>query len=175
MEAGRKTACFPPFQPYRRKVEASVARCLRTPPRWSYPLGLDFRLSNRSRGLSNRSIVVIRNYRVSPITVVQCRAKESPLHPRRSYFAPAGTQPANAEAQPRDGFWWRRRVPPPGPNGLFRHPFIAIAGLLRQNEYRHPAGWRKEASRTKLIFPHPSTASGFRRWSIPPARNHPDQ
>ena len=25
------------------------------------------------------------------------------------------------------GFWWRRRVPPPGPIGLFHRPFIAIA------------------------------------------------
>jgi len=24
------------------------------------------------------------------------------------------------------GIWWRRRVPPPGPNGLLRQPFIAI-------------------------------------------------
>ena len=27
------------------------------------------------------------------------------------------------------GLWWRRRVPPPGPMGLLRRPFIAIAGL----------------------------------------------
>ena len=27
------------------------------------------------------------------------------------------------------GLWWRRRVPPPGPMGLLRWPFIAIAGL----------------------------------------------
>ena len=25
------------------------------------------------------------------------------------------------------GFWWRRRVPPPGPMGLLHRPFIAIA------------------------------------------------
>ena len=27
------------------------------------------------------------------------------------------------------GSWWRRRVPPPGPIGLLRSPFIAIAGF----------------------------------------------
>jgi hypothetical protein len=26
------------------------------------------------------------------------------------------------------GKWWRRRVPPPGPQRLFRKPFIAIVG-----------------------------------------------
>ncbi|EBU8131971.1 hypothetical protein BZU93_26335 [Salmonella enterica subsp. enterica] len=26
----------------------------------------------------------------------------------------------------REGSWWRRRVPPPGPNGLLHRPFIAI-------------------------------------------------
>ncbi|TGR71187.1 hypothetical protein EN837_07080 [bacterium M00.F.Ca.ET.194.01.1.1] len=34
------------------------------------------------------------------------------------------------------GFWWRRRVPPPGPIGLLHRPFIAIAGLPRQGSYR---------------------------------------
>src|SRR6202030_4716444 len=32
--------------------------------------------------------------------------------------------------------WWRRRVLPPGPKGLFRRPFIAIAGSRRHPEYR---------------------------------------
>src|SRR3974390_2716194 len=32
--------------------------------------------------------------------------------------------------------WWRRRVLPPGPMGLLRWPFIAIAGLRRLLEYR---------------------------------------
>ena len=40
------------------------------------------------RGEANLSIVVIGNYSGDPITAVSCRAKEHPLHPRRSYFAP---------------------------------------------------------------------------------------
>src|SRR5262245_47987044 len=41
------------------------------------------------RGLSNRSIVVVGNYEIGPITAEPCRAKAHPLRPRRSYFAPA--------------------------------------------------------------------------------------
>src|ERR1700751_4072594 len=44
------------------------------------------------RGLSNRSIVVVGNYEGGPITAEPCRAKARPLRPRRSCFAPAGTQ-----------------------------------------------------------------------------------
>src|SRR5437588_1526084 len=61
----------------------------------------------------------------SPITAEQYREKERPLRPRRSYFAPAK---ARFQGQPTGGLWWRRRVPPPGPNGLLRRPFISIAG-----------------------------------------------
>jgi len=32
--------------------------------------------------------------------------------------------------------WWRRRVLPPGPMGLLRRPFIAIAGSRRPREYK---------------------------------------
>src|SRR5215831_4056249 len=81
------------------------------------------------RGLSNRSIVVIRNYGFGPITAEPCRAKARPLRPRRSCFAPAG-------AQRTTGLGWRRRVLPPGPKGLLRRPFIAIAGLRRPPQYR---------------------------------------
>src|SRR5215472_6498655 len=31
-------------------------------------------------------------------------------------------------SKPTSSLWWRRRVPPPGPIGLLRYPFIAIAG-----------------------------------------------
>src|SRR6476646_10861988 len=78
--------------------------------------------SNRLRGLSNRSIVVIRNYTNGPITAEPCRAKVRPLRPRRSYFAPADEARLGLHG-------WRRRVPPPGPKGLLRLPFIAISGL----------------------------------------------
>src|SRR5262252_4694640 len=57
-------------------------------------------LSNRLRGLSNRSIVVVGNYCSGPITVEPYRAKARPLRPRRSCFAPVmveapGTAPGS--------------------------------------------------------------------------------
>src|SRR6478609_4208448 len=77
---------------------------------------------------------------IGPITAEPCRAKAHPLHPRRSYFAPAGDQPETAGT----GLWWRRRVPPPGPKGLFRWSFITIVVLRRRPEYS-VRGARKEA------------------------------
>jgi len=74
------------------KVQASVARCLRTPPSNRYSLkGFHFRCQHRLRGESNLSIVVIRNYKDGLMTVVPCRAKTHPLRPCRSYFAPSGS------------------------------------------------------------------------------------
>ena len=53
------------------KVQASVARCLRTPPSNRYSLkGFHFRCQHRLRGESNLSIVVIRNYKDGLMTVV---------------------------------------------------------------------------------------------------------
>src|SRR3974390_931481 len=93
----------------RTKVEASVARCLRTPPSGANPLGLQIGLSDCLRSQSNRSIVVVGNYEFGPITPEPCRAKVCPLRPRRSYFAPAGAAPQSnltvgispAAAEPR--------------------------------------------------------------------------
>src|ERR1700733_999547 len=70
------------------KLGASVARCPRTPPDAAKTPGLQIGLSNRLRGLSNRSIVVVCNYCSGPITAEPYRAKARPLRPRRSCFAP---------------------------------------------------------------------------------------
>jgi len=80
------------------------------------------------RSLSNRSKVVVGNYCSSPITAEQYREKVRPLRPRRSYFAPAKAHAWLSHLGVSDELWWRRRVPPPGPNGLLRRPFISIAG-----------------------------------------------
>src|SRR5438105_11217894 len=61
----------------------------------------------------------------SPITAEQYREKTRPLRPRRSCFAPAE---AHRSRWLLVGLWWRRRVLPPGPNGLLRRQFISIAG-----------------------------------------------
>src|SRR5882762_8034965 len=70
------------------EVGASVARCPRTPPDAAKTPGLQIGISNRLRGLSNRSIVVVCNYCSGPISAEPYRAKARPLHPRRSCFAP---------------------------------------------------------------------------------------
>src|ERR1051326_2266531 len=109
------------------RVGASVAGCPRTPPDAAKTSGLRSVFQTALRGLSNRSIVVVGNYCCGPITAEPCRAKARLLRPRRSCFAPAQTRPA--------GLGWRRRVLPPGPKGLLRRPFIAIAGLRRPSQY----------------------------------------
>src|SRR5258708_17025491 len=48
----------------------------------------------------------------SPMTAEPYRAKELPLHIRRSCFAPTETHLKKV------GLWWRRRVLPPGPGCL---------------------------------------------------------
>src|SRR6266851_9448654 len=83
-----------------KEVGASVARCPRTPPDAAKTPGLQIGISNRLRGLSNRSIVVVCNYCSGPITAEPYRAKARPLRPRRSYFAPVmveapGTAPGS--------------------------------------------------------------------------------
>jgi hypothetical protein len=97
------------------------------------------------RGQGHRSIVVVCNYEFGPITAEPCRAKVRPLRPRRSCFAPfSAIRHQQSASQGLDPItdpcflipeWWRRRVLPPGPIGLFRRPFIAIAGLLRHPQY----------------------------------------
>jgi hypothetical protein len=42
--------------------------------------------------------------------------------------------------------WWSRRVPPPGPKGLLRRPFIAIAGLRQRSQYSARRGGEKGAA-----------------------------
>src|SRR6202051_4370952 len=74
------------------------------------------------RGLSNRSIVVIRNYGSGPITAEPCRAKARPLRPRRSCFAPAEAQPHRA--------WVEAPGTAPGSEGfiataIYRHSRLA--------------------------------------------------
>ncbi len=117
------------------------------------------------RGQSNRSIVVVGNYEFGPITAEPCRAKARPLRPRRSYFDPfignRKSEVRNQKLELRDradpisdfrlltseSRWWSRRVLPPGPKGLLRRPFIAIAGLRRQKEYRRKRLPKKERRR----------------------------
>ncbi|ACE91892.1 UNVERIFIED_ORG: hypothetical protein M2312_001541 [Rhizobium esperanzae] len=49
---------------------------------------------------------------------------------KKSIFTPLSIlfRPHQKPAFDAAGFWWRRRVPPPGPIGLLHRSFIAIAG-----------------------------------------------
>ena len=62
-----------------------------------------------------------------PISAEPYRTKTRPLHPRRSWFAPAEARSGNIRTH-LGGLGWRRRALPPGPNGLLRRSFIVIAG-----------------------------------------------
>jgi len=70
------------------KVLASVARCQRTPPLTAKLKGFRFRYF----ALLTQREQPVQSYRLQlwndPITSVSSRAKNSPLHPRRSCFAP---------------------------------------------------------------------------------------
>src|SRR6516162_4545707 len=48
--------------------------------------------------------------------------------------------------------WWSRRVPPPGPKGLLRRPFIAIAGLRRHPKYKRKRLTKKEVTLLQIAW-----------------------
>ena len=60
-------------------------------------------------------------------------SKRTTFTPSSILFRPRQNPPTRCEG---GGLWWRRRALPPGPKGLLRSPFIAIAGLRRHPEYR---------------------------------------
>gem|GEM_PF-4809296 len=119
----------------------------------------------RNRDGTSTSIVVIRNYHFGPIRRYHAERKTTfytlvdPISP------PSKTVALAAWASPFDGFWWRRRVPPPGPIGLLRYPFIAIAGEPAKGniESLQPVG--KTAVRECLHAQHVCHA---RRRRLPP-------
>src|SRR5690242_17418444 len=78
---------------------------------------------------SEGHFIIVGTYTSSPITAEQYRAKDQPLHVRRSCFAPAGRQKTEYRKRGSEIFdtcvlssvlRWRRRVPPPGPVRLLR-------------------------------------------------------
>src|SRR5215467_6533479 len=58
-------------------------------------------------------------------------------HAEQKHALYALVDPVSPPPKPvRAGLGWRRRVLPPGPKGLLRRPFIAIAGLRRRSQYK---------------------------------------
>ena len=95
------------------EVLASVARCQRTPPYVAKRKGLVFGISHCLRSESNRSIVVICNYKIARY-VGTITGKKPTFTPLSILFRP------HQNPTPSVWFWWRRRVLPPGPIGLLR-------------------------------------------------------
>ena len=123
-------------------MRASVARCPRTPPDAAKTPGLQIGISNRITRLEQPEHSCRLQLWIGPITAEPCRAKARPLRPRRSYFDPvSGARTTEVIRAPN---WWSRRVPPPGPKGLLRRPFIAISGLRRRTQYRREILPKKE-------------------------------
>ena len=125
------------------KVEASVARCLRTPPERCYPLGLDPSVRDCLRSNRNRSIVVVCNYNLGPITAEPCRAKASPLHPSSILFRPHHRRPAALSLLSSLQSMVEAPGTAPGSERLISTAFIAIAGRIRHPEYRRTAARMK--------------------------------
>ena len=169
-------------------MEASVARCLRTPPESATPQGLISVTRTALRGEGDRSIVVVGNYRFGPITAEPCRAKAHPLRPRRSYFAPAGGQMPNLRSQESNCFPWflssdicpQVEAPgtAPGSAGfismaVYRHsriaPTIPNIGISMADEKacRRRAGSRRERAFLSPVVP---TARPARRFCCVQAR-----
>ena len=69
-------------------MQASVARCLRTPPVPAKALGLDFGLATAYAATATGARLSLATVLCEPVTVASCRAKATPLHVRRSCFGP---------------------------------------------------------------------------------------
>jgi hypothetical protein len=93
-------------------------------------------------------------------------SKETPFTPSSILFRPRRS-PAAA------GFGWRRRVPPPGPMGLFRRSFIAIAGLAagRANIGRERFLWKGLWKGLPARSASHAVRKGLRPGSAAPARS----
>ena len=69
------------------EVQASVARCLRTPPQPARAEGFDFGTRTALSGLSNRSIVVVGNYNLARYDGT-ISGKSTPFTPSSILFRP---------------------------------------------------------------------------------------
>ncbi len=82
---------------------------------------------------SGKSNVVVGTCENGPITAEPCRAQAMPLLRASILFRPHDTGLAR-KRRPVNR-WWRRRVPPPGPQRLFRKAFSTVVGQARHPQY----------------------------------------
>src|SRR5262244_278200 len=122
------------------EVEASVARCLRTPPDAAKRQGLKIGLSSCVTQPEQPEQSCRWQLLLWPDNGGTMPSKSTPFTPSSILFRPRRSSRILE-------LWWRRRVLPPGPIGLLRRPFIAIAGLRRHPEYKAQWLTKKEAHR----------------------------
>ena len=91
-------------------------------------------------------------------------SKSTPFTPSSILFRPRPCSRGACRFSGSRLHGWRRRVLPPGPIGLLRQPFIAIAGLRRPSEYKgarltkKDRGTRVRAACTARVAPPTSAA-----------------
>src|SRR6056297_3269844 len=146
-------------------MQASVARCLRTPPYAARRKGLSFGLVTAYAATATGARLSFATVRFGPITVVPHRDKANSFRRSSILFRPH-------DPQMKDD-WWSRRVPPPGPIRLLRarlspysrfrdtpevsasHPDFKVADPVRRRAKRRARrgapGWQrgKNPSRTR--------------------------
>ena len=157
-------------------MEASVARRLRTPPEGANPQDLNPSTNAALRGEGHRSIVVVGNYKVDPITAVSCRAKDRPLGPPSNLFRPRrSARPSRAWVEaPGTAPGSERLIPTP----IYRHsgPRGSLAQYRdRRARWEEPAGESSsdssvEAGRIAWRVKMYTMSSDSRRirWTFPP-------
>ncbi len=123
------------------EVEASVARRLRTTPEGANPQDLIPSTITALRGEGHRSIVVVGNYKVDPITAVSCRAKDRPFGPPSNLFRPRRSAPPSRA-------WVEAPGTAPGSERLIPTPIYRHSGPCDpQREYRGRGARWEEAAR----------------------------
>lgn len=138
-------------------MEVSVARYLRTPPEGANPQGLirDYRAALSSE--TCLSIVVVGNYKISPITVAQCRVQRTvfqrpsiPFHPHHQLRTPSELVVEVAVSKPR-------------PEHLLHSRFSTIAALRRHIEHSADRTLLQAGIASARNYPAPTVASAGRR------------
>ena len=116
-------------------MRASVARCSQTPPAGH----IQQEFSGFKPLLTQQLHNPVQSYHLQlfylPDNGGTMPNKSLTFTPPSILFRPHQIQLIVKSGRKSNWIWWRRRVPPPGPNGLLCRPFIVIA-VRQQYQYR---------------------------------------